>query len=92
MALNDEMRGLILDNFGFMPTSEQQNAAKMMADFVLDRDGERVFILKGYAGTGKTTLVGALVRALDQLQQRTVLMASTGRAAKVFSLHTGHTA
>jgi len=86
------MRGLILDNFGFMPTSEQQNAAKMMADFVLDRDGERVFILKGYAGTGKTTLVGALVRALDQLQQRTVLMASTGRAAKVFSLHTGHTA
>ena len=75
-----------------MPTSEQQNAAKMMADFVLDRDGERVFILKGYAGTGKTTLVGALVRALDQLQQRTLLMASTGRAAKVFSLHTGHTA
>ena len=92
MAINDEMRGLILDNFGFMPTSEQQIAAKLMADFILARDRDSVFVLKGYAGTGKTTLVGALVRALDQLQQRTVLMASTGRAAKVFSLHTGHTA
>ena len=92
MAINDEMRGLILDNFGFMPTKEQEKAAKMMADFILSREDGGAFLLKGYAGTGKTSLVGALVRALDELKQRTVLMASTGRAAKVFSLHTGHTA
>lgn len=92
MAINDEMRGLILDNFGFKPTEEQEKAAIMMADFVLSRDSGSVFLLKGYAGTGKTSLVGALVRTLDQLKQHTVLMASTGRAAKVFSLHTGHTA
>lgn len=86
------MRGLIFDNFEFRPTQEQQNAVKLMSDFLFDTNRESVFVLKGYAGTGKTSLVGALVRALDQLQQRTVLMASTGRAAKVFSMHTGHTA
>ncbi len=92
MAINDEMRGLILDNFGFKPTTEQEKAAGMMADFALSRESDSIFILKGYAGTGKTSLVGSLVRALNQLKQRTVLMASTGRAAKVFALHTGHTA
>lgn len=92
MAINDQMRGLIFDNFEFRPTQEQQNAVKLMSDFLFDTNRESVFVLKGYAGTGKTSLVGALVRALDQLQQRTVLMASTGRAAKVFSMHTGHTA
>lgn len=86
------MRGLIFDNFEFNPTQEQQNAVKLMSDFLFDTNRETVFVLKGYAGTGKTSLVGALVRALDQLQQRTVLMASTGRAAKVFAMHTGHTA
>ena len=92
MSINDQMRGLIFDNFEFNPTQEQQNAVKLMSDFLFDRNRETVFVLKGYAGTGKTSLVGALVRALDQLQQRTVLMASTGRAAKVFAMHTGHTA
>ena len=86
------MRAFILDNFEFQPTKEQEMAAQTMSEFLFDRSGESVFILKGYAGTGKTTLVGALVKALTQLGQRTVLMASTGRAAKVFSLHTGQTA
>ncbi len=63
-----------------------------MADFIFDKDAQSVFVLKGYAGTGKTSLVGALVRSLQQLGQRTVLMAPTGRAAKVFSLHASHAA
>ena len=92
MMIIDQMRAFILDNFGFQPTKEQETAAQMMAEFVLDHDRDSIFLLKGYAGTGKTTLVGALVRALRQLGQRTVLMASTGRAAKVFSLHTGQMA
>lgn len=51
-----------------------------------------VFMLRGYAGTGKTSLVGALVRTLDKLQQKSVLLAPTGRAAKVFSAYAGHPA
>ena len=49
-------------------------------------------MLRGYAGTGKTSLVGALVRTLDKLQQKSVLLAPTGRAAKVFSAYAGHPA
>ena len=86
------MRGLILDNFGFRPTKEQENAARMMADFLFQQDTESIFVLKGYAGTGKTSLVGSLVRSLVQLKQQVILMAPTGRAAKVFALHAGHPA
>jgi ATP-dependent exoDNAse alpha subunit len=49
-------------------------------------------VLRGYAGTGKTSLVGALVKAMDKLQQKSVLLAPTGRAAKVFSAYAGHPA
>ena len=86
------MRGLILDNFGFQATKEQEIAVEMMADFLFQRDGESIFVLRGYAGTGKTSLVGALVRSLVQLRQRVVLMAPTGRAAKVFAKHAAHPA
>ena len=64
----------------------------MMAEFVFEQSRESVFVLRGYAGTGKTSLVGALVRSMDQLKQKTVLMAPTGRAAKVFALHAAHPA
>ncbi len=86
------MRAFILDNFEFEPTKEQEKAVGMMADFIFEQDAESVFLLKGFAGTGKTTVVGSLVRSLAQLKQRTVLMAPTGRAAKVFSLHAAHPA
>ncbi|MCR5779198.1 MAG: AAA family ATPase [Bacteroidaceae bacterium] len=86
------MRAFILEKYGFRPTQEQENAVKMMADFIFEQEHESLFLLKGYAGTGKTSLVGALVRSLDALQQRMVLMAPTGRAAKVFSLHATHPA
>ena len=92
MPINSQMRGLILENFGFRPTKEQENATKMIADFLFQRHAESVFVLRGYAGTGKTTLVGALVRTLMQLKQQVVLMAPTGRAAKVFALHADHPA
>ena len=86
------MTGFILDNFGFQPTYEQEIAVKMMSEFLFEHNEESLFVLKGYAGTGKTTLVGALVHALDSLKQRTVLMAPTGRAAKVFASHAGQPA
>ena len=86
------MRGLILENFGFRPTKEQEIAAEMMSYFLFQRNADSIFVLRGYAGTGKTSLVGALVRSLVQLKQQVVLMAPTGRAAKVFALHAGHPA
>lgn len=59
----------------------------MIGDFLMSRHGMELFLLRGYAGTGKTTLVGALVKTLVALKQPVVLMAPTGRAAKVFSAY-----
>lgn len=64
----------------------------MISEFMLSADDRKVFLLCGYAGTGKTTLVSALVRTMEQLKRRTVLLAPTGRAAKVFSLYSGKNA
>lgn len=74
----------------FMPC--QAEAAARLAHFVNDADGPKVFILRGYAGTGKTTLTGALVRVLEEMQRPVVLMAPTGRAAKVLSVRSGREA
>ncbi|MBQ8361159.1 MAG: AAA family ATPase [Bacteroidaceae bacterium] len=78
--------------FGFKPTVEQDEAIQKLSAFVLSSHRQGGFILRGYAGTGKTALIGALVRLLDKLEQRVVLMAPTGRAAKVFSQYAGHAA
>ena len=56
--------------FLYKPTSEQENALKLLADFLLSPDSDEVFLLKGYAGTGKTSLVSALVKTLDELKQK----------------------
>ena len=58
-------------------------------DFLLSRDADRIFVLKGYAGTGKTSLIAALVKTWTSLQQRVALLAPTGRAAKVMSDYSG---
>ena len=91
--MNREVYEHIIANFPFEPTPEQDRLAAMLAVFVTRTDARKpAFILKGYAGTGKTTVVGALVKALAAAGCRTVLMAPTGRAAKVFSLSSGHAA
>ena len=82
----------IKTNFPYKPTIEQENAIKKLSDFLFSTVSEEIFLLKGYAGTGKTSLVGALVKTMDALQQKCVLLAPTGRAAKVFSHYAGHTA
>lgn len=70
------------------PTEDQLNAMHQLADFVeTSADKHPLFILKGYAGTGKTSLVSALVKTLDLHHKPTVLLAPTGRAAKVFSVY-----
>lgn len=63
-----------------------------LSDFILSGDDRKVFLLCGYAGTGKTSLISALVRTMEQLERKTVLLAPTGRAAKVFSSYSGQSA
>ena len=74
------------------PTMEQDTAMRLFAEYMTCRDDHPVFILNGAAGTGKTTLASAIVRALMEMKQKIVLMAPTGRAAKVFSLYSGQSA
>ena len=90
--INNYLERQIKENFPYQPTPEQEIAVKSLSEFLLSPCSEVVFMLRGYAGTGKTSLVGALVRTLDKLQQKSVLLAPTGRAAKVFSSYAGHPA
>ena len=90
--ISDELKYRILQAFGLPPTAEQSAAIGVFAEFMTCRDSRAAMILRGSAGTGKTTLGAAIVRALAQLKQKFVLLAPTGRAAKVFSLHAGQAA
>ena len=90
--INTYLGQQIKTNFPYKPTFEQENVVKILADFLFCRKMDVLFLLKGYAGTGKTSLIGALVKTLDQLEQKCVLLAPTGRAAKVFSHYAGHPA
>ncbi len=90
--LNDYLRQLMERHFGHCPTDGQRQAMDAFIDFLQSRDSDGVFLLTGYAGTGKTSIVSALVKTLDELKQRCVLLAPTGRAAKVFSHYAGHSA
>ena len=89
MMIIDELKYKILQQFGFPPTQEQAHALEVFAEFLTDRDPHAVMILRGSAGTGKTTLSGAIVRTLKEIRQKVMLLAPTGRAAKVFSLNSG---
>ena len=80
---------LIVQALGFEPTADQRHAIDTFAEFLADRDDHATMLLRGSAGTGKTTLSGAIVRTMLALKQRVVLLAPTGRAAKVFALNSG---
>ena len=82
----------IKENFPFELTSEQELALDKIVDFLFLQKEESLFLLKGYAGTGKSSLLGALVKTMTEFKQNTVLLAPTGRAAKVFSSYANHSA
>ena len=90
--IQDELKYRILQAFGMTPTPEQEHALDVFSMFMTDRSDQVVMILRGSAGTGKTTLAAAIVRAMVSLQQKLMLLAPTGRAAKVFSLYASHAA
>ena len=87
--IQDELVYQILQDFGFEPTQDQRNALHTFARFMTDRSENAAMILRGSAGTGKTSLAGAIVRAVNRLRIKVSLLAPTGRAAKVFSLNAG---
>ncbi len=87
--VNDFFSNALRVKMVFEPTGDQSEAIEALSRFVCGDGGDGIFVLRGYAGTGKTTLVAALVRVLASLNIRTVLMAPTGRAAKVLASYSG---
>ncbi|MCF8233092.1 MAG: AAA family ATPase, partial [Bacteroidales bacterium] len=77
------------DALAHEPTNDQIRMIHQLGEFVLSSDQNQVFLLKGYAGTGKTTLVSALINTLPKIKKRSLLLAPTGRAAKVLAGYSG---
>lgn len=81
----------IVKHLGFEPTADQKNFIQSVEQF-LDATSENVFIVNGYAGTGKTSIISALVKSLEEVEKGYVLLAPTGRAAKVLTNYSGRKA
>ncbi len=90
--LKDHVKNIILEKLSFKPTNDQDILIEGLSKFLLDTDKDTIFLIKGYAGTGKTTIMGALVDAFKKLRMKSVLLAPTGRAAKVLSAYSKKTA
>lgn len=88
MISSNDITSKLVSGFPFEPTTDQLNAFRLFGEFLLAKDNRELFVLRGYAGTGKTTLVKALINVLPQLKMKSVLLAPTGRAAKVLSKYT----
>lgn len=85
----ERVKSHILSKLGHTPTDDQSRATSQLVRFLYAPEGNAAFLLRGYAGTGKTTLVSALIKVAPDLQIKTVLLAPTGRAAKVISGYSG---
>lgn len=90
--LSDYFIQRLSENLPYVPTEEQAGLVARLAEFLWDDNVPSVFVIKGYAGTGKTSLVGALVKTLETFERACVLLAPTGRAAKVFASYAAHPA
>ena len=90
--LSDYFIQRLSENLPYVPTEEQAGLVARLAEFLWDDNVPSVFVIKGYAGTGKTSLVGALVKTLEAFERACVLLAPTGRAAKVFASYAAHPA
>ena len=82
----------IYAKLSFEATFNQKKIIEQLSSWLADDDYRRIFLLNGYAGTGKTTIIAALVAALNDLDIKTILLAPTGRAAKVLTRYSGETA
>ncbi len=90
--LRNHIINIVTEQLGHRPTSSQQELIGMIPEFVTGEAGRSLLIVKGFAGTGKTSIIGALVKTMKQLKSQVVLLAPTGRAAKVLSSYCSHSA
>ena len=77
----------LLRKFAFTPTLKQGELFNLLSSFIFNDNKDALFLLKGYAGTGKTTVIGSFVNTLWKANKKSVLLAPTGRAAKVISVY-----
>lgn len=87
MDFNDFSK-LLIKKFSFQPTDDQRNAIVSLSKFLTNTNKEGLYILKGYAGTGKTSLMESLANNVKYINFKICLLAPTGRAAKVLSNYT----
>ncbi len=87
--IKNHIKGLLIKNLIFPPTGSQSVLINGLSEFITTNPDNEVVLIKGYAGTGKTTIINALYRSLSSLNIQPVLMAPTGRAAKVMTGYTG---
>jgi exodeoxyribonuclease-5 len=90
--LKKHLISLITDFHDYRPTQDQEELINVLADFVINKEKKKIIVVKGYAGTGKTTTISALVRTFRELKIKSVLLAPTGRAAKVLTSYSGQIA
>ncbi|MBQ1953071.1 MAG: AAA family ATPase, partial [Alistipes sp.] len=90
--LNTYIAGQIYAKISFETTFSQKKVIEKLSDYLSSPDFERIFVLNGYAGTGKTTILSVLVEVLEEMNIKSVLLAPTGRAAKVLARYSGREA
>jgi len=87
--IESHIEKILGENLGHQPTNDQLNAIKAIVLFIAGNTNDSIFLLTGYAGTGKTSLISAIVHTLESFNIESVLLAPTGRAAKVLASYTG---
>ena len=87
-----KLKEKIKENFDFKATSQQNKVINDLSDFICTLGNNSIFLLKGYAGTGKTSLISALVKSLSSIYKKSSMLAPTGRAAKILSSYSNKTA
>lgn len=90
--LKNHLKSVLTGNLQFSPTSGQLQLVELLAEAIISEVADEVLLVKGYAGTGKTSMLFSLVKTLESFKIKTVLLAPTGRAAKVLAGYTGNPA
>ncbi|HZH71096.1 MAG TPA: AAA family ATPase [Mariniphaga sp.] len=86
--LKNHLKDLLNQNLTFVPTGDQEKLISGLSDFIITEAQDTIFLIKGFAGTGKTSMINVLAQTLAQLKIKSVLLAPTGRAAKVMAGYT----
>lgn len=90
--IKNHLINVLTEKLPFPPTDSQAKLIDLMATYICSNEPDEIMLIKGYAGTGKTTMINTLTQVLDSLKIRSILMAPTGRAAKVMADYTGKAA